>query len=192
MRQILAGVMTSVLFFLGSIPGLDAEENRGANIIVLTKAEILTYDATTIVELINMLPGINTTDAGSLSMGGFSASDIIVTLDGRPINDQTLSSKFINWGEVDYSTVSRIEIHKISSRCSGGEIKLFSQRKADTFSGRVKAWQGVQDNRGADGSISQGKGDYFFSAAHNWSTEGGSITTTTTIKSTPPQRSRWR
>lgn len=171
MKQIMA-VMAGILLFWGSISELVAEENQSANIIVLKKADILAYDASTIVELINMLQGINTTEAGSISMGGFSASDIIVTLDGRPINDQTISAKYVNWGEVDYSTISRIEIHKISSRCSGGEIKIFTQRKGDKFGGRVKAWEGIMDNRGADGSIRQGKGDYFVSAAHNWSTEG--------------------
>ena len=173
-KQILvvAAVMAGVSFFWGNLSALRAEADQGANVIIMKKADILAYDATTIVELINMLPGINTTDSGTLSMGGFSASDIIVTLDGRPINDQTITAKYINWGEVDYSTISRIEIHKISSRCSGGEIKIFTQQKGDSFGGRLKAWQGIRDHQGIDGSINQGKGDYFFSAAHSWSTEG--------------------
>ena len=151
---------------------LAAQDSGNANVILLNKQEIKSFEATTIVELLNMLPGVNTTESGTLSMGGFSASDIIVALDGRPINDQTKSSKYVNWNEVDFSSISRLEIHKISSRCSGGEIKLFSERKGDKASGRLKAWRGKNDHNGIEGSVSQGKGDVFLNMAHTYFTEG--------------------
>lgn len=149
-----------------------ATESQSANVIILDKKAIAAYDATTIIELINMLPGINTTESGTLSMGGFSASDIIVSLDGRPINDQTKTSKYINWGEVDYSAIIRIEIHKISSRCSGGEIQIFTEKRGDVAGGRLKAWRGVRDHNGIDASLNKGLGDYFVNVAHNYATEG--------------------
>lgn len=149
-----------------------ASENDSANVITVEKADIAAYDASTIVELLNRLPGISTTDAGTLSIGGFSASDIIVTLDGRPINDQTITAKYIKWGEVDYSSVIRIEIHKISSRCSGGEINIFTEKSGDKTGGRVKAWLGTVDNRGIEASLNKGVGDYFFNVSQSHSIEG--------------------
>jgi outer membrane cobalamin receptor len=147
-------------------------DNLGANVIILSKEDIDSYDASTIVELLNMLPGINTSDVGSLSMGGFNASDIIVTLDGRPINDQTITARYIKWSEVDYPSITKIEIHKISSRCSGGEINLFTEKRGDRVEGRFMAWRGARDHKGVNASLSKGIGDYFFSVAHNYKTEG--------------------
>ena len=149
-----------------------AADDLGANVIILNKEDIDSYDASTIVELLNMLPGINTSEAGSLSIGGFSASDIIVILDGRPINDQTITARYIKWAEVDYSSITRIEIHKISSRCSGGEINIFTEKRGGRVGGRFMAWRGERDHEGIDASLSKGIGDYFFSVAHNYKTEG--------------------
>jgi len=144
----------------------------GANVIILSKEDITSYDASTIVELLNLLPGINTFEVGSLSMGGFNASDIIVTLDGRPINDQTITARYIKWAEVDFSSITRIEIHKISSRCSGGEINIFTEKRGARIEGRLMAWRGERDHKGINVSLSKGIGDYFFSVAHNYKTEG--------------------
>lgn len=149
-----------------------AQDDSGANVIILSKEDIKSYNASTIIELLNRLPGINTGEAGSLSMGGFSASDIIVTVDGRPINDRTITARYVKWSEVDYSSITRIEIHKISSRCSGGEINIFTQKKGDAIGGRLMAWGGANDHNGMNVSCNKGFGDYFFSLAHNYKTEG--------------------
>jgi outer membrane cobalamin receptor len=172
--------MKSRLFYLvcvliicfGNIYLCEAAEDIGANVIILSKADIKNYGASTIVELMNMLPGINTTEAGSLSIGGFNASDIIVTLDGRPINDQTITARYIKWGEVDYASITGVRIHKISSRCSGGEIKILTDKKGDKVGGRLMAWRGARDHNGIDVSCKKGVGDYFLSVAHNHKTEG--------------------
>lgn len=172
MKYMITGMVAILLFLCGFSGMLFAGESQSANVIILEKTDIQGYEATTIVELINMLPGINTTDSGTISMGGFSASDIIVTVDGRPINDQTKTTKYVNWGEVDFTAIDRIEIHKISSRCSGGEINIVTEKKGDTVGGRLKAWRGGRDHNGIDASINRGVGDYYFSASHNYSTEG--------------------
>lgn len=165
--------ITGALIICWCVPCLSlAADDRGANVITLNKEDIKSLDASTIVELMNMLPGINTGESGSISMGGFNASDIIVTLDGRPINDQTITSRYVKWGEVDFSSITRTEIHKISSRCSGGEIKIFTEKKGDKLGGRVMAWQGTRDHNGINASCKKGIGDYFISAAYNNKTEG--------------------
>ncbi len=165
--------VTGILFLLIAVPThLMAEESTSANVIILNKKDIKATDAATIVELLNMMPGLNTTDSGTLSIGGFSASDIIVTLDGRPINDQTITSKYIKWSEVDFSAITRIEIHKISSRCSGGEINIYTEKKGDKTGGRLKAWRGENDHKGMDGSLNKGLNDWFFNLSHSYGTEG--------------------
>lgn len=172
MKRIKPGVIGIFIILWCCSGDLAAQESQNANVVLLNKEDIRSYQATTIVELLNMIPGVNTTESGTISMGGFSASDIIVTLDGRPINDQTKSTKYVNWNEVDFSSLIRLEIHKISSRCSGGEIKLFSKRKGDIAKGRLKAWRGLNDHNGIEGSVNQGMGDVFFNLAHTYSTEG--------------------
>ncbi len=144
------------------------EDDLGANVIILNKKEIQSYNVSTIVELLNRLPGISTTQFGLLNMGGFNASDIIVILDGRPINDQTITAKYVKWGEVDFSSVERVEIYKISSRCSGGEIKIFTQKKSEEVGGLLKTWRGAREHKGISSSCKWTNWEF----SHNYETEG--------------------
>ena len=162
-----------VSVFFTPVPDVTAAvQSSSANIIILEREDIAPNPARTIVELINSLPGMSTTDGGSLSIGGFNASEILVTLDGRPINDQTIKAKYIKWAEVDYTSIERIEIHKISSRCAGGEVKILTRRNAAKVGGRIDALRGSPGQEGVKGSCQLTRNDLLLSLSHNYRAEG--------------------
>ena len=155
---------------MGSLWG--SEDKHNSNVIILTKDSIHTFNASTIVELLNLLPGISASESGPVGMGGFYASDIIVTLDGRPINDQTTTSKYVKWSEVDFYSIDKIEIYKISSRCAGGEIKIFTQKGGNKRGGQIKTWVGDNDYKSINASYNLSKGPFYWNLSHNYNTKG--------------------
>ena len=83
------------LFLLSSLlvyKGLFAQEIEAAILpdasgsTIVTKKEIDSLNVQTLVELLNRLPGVSATES-SVSLQGSSSKNVLVLMDGRPLND---------------------------------------------------------------------------------------------------------
>jgi len=107
----------------------DTADRLPVNATIIGAAEIARSTARSLPELLGMRAGIATRDLygndaalSTLDMRGFGASsgqNVLILLDGRPINDIDMSG--VQWGSIPLETIERIEILRGSGAVQFGD-----------------------------------------------------------------------
>ena len=87
-----------------------------ASVTVLTQADFLRQGDTTLVQALDSIPGVNMVQSGgpgnqaSLFIRGTNSEDVLVLLDGVPVNDPANPNGAFNFGVFTLADVERIEV----------------------------------------------------------------------------------
>lgn len=118
-------------------------ENNGDRLII-TSTDIENMNVMKIHDVLNRVPGIKASET-SVSIRG--SSNVMVFMDGRPINDQSSIAGGVKWDMISLETIERIEIHKnkggavYGDNTSGGVIVITSKR-INQFNGNAESFYG--------------------------------------------------
>ena len=151
-----------------------------ASVTVLTQADFLRQGDTTLVQALDSIPGVNMVQSGgpgnqaSLFIRGTNSEDVLVLLDGVPVNDPANPNGAFNFGVFTLADVERIEVVRgpmsglYGAGAIGGVVNIITKRGNP---GPVQASASIAGGYPAQGqgsaSISgmTGKFDYALSAA---------------------------
>lgn len=119
-----------------------AEKN--SNLIVLNAKQIAQMKVDSMIDLLNQIPSIR---AGTtkIEFNGFDTKEILVLLDGRVINDSTVSWRAVNWGTILVENIKQLEIIKGSTGgrygdfSNGGVVKITTKQTNNNLQGSLHA-----------------------------------------------------
>ena len=151
-----------------------------ADVTVLTQQDFIAKGDTTLAEALSGLPGVNLVQSGgpgnatSLFVRGTNSEDVLVLMDGVPVNDPANPNGAFNFGIVSLADVERIEIVRgpmsglYGSSAIGGVVNIITKRgnpgptQADIS---VAGGYPAQGQGSATVSGTSGKFDYALSGA---------------------------
>lgn len=114
-----------------------------APVTVLTRSQINQYQASSVPELLEHIPGLSLTNDGgagkntSIAMRGTNASHVLVLVDGIKIGSATLGS--IAWADLPIETIERVEVVRgprsslYGSEAIGGVVQIFTRKGGQGF-----------------------------------------------------------
>ncbi len=152
-----------------------------AGVTILTRADFAAQGDTTLAQALSAVPGVNIVQAGgpgnatSLFMRGTGSEDVLVLLDGVPVNDPAEPNGAFNFGVYTLADVERIEIVRgpmsglYGGNAIGGVINIITRRGAGKPRADITLGGGwpAQGQGSATVSGVSGRFDYALSAALN-------------------------
>ena len=111
-----------------------------ADVTVLTQQDFIAKGDTTLAEALSGLPGMNLVQSGgpgnaaSLFVRGTNSEDVLVLMDGVPVNDPANPNGAFNFGIVSLADIERIEIVRgpmsglYGSSAIGGVVNIITKR----------------------------------------------------------------
>lgn len=150
---IVAAALTPVVVTATRFP--DVERQFPVGVSVITEEDIRNSTASTVPELLRMLPGVQTRDlSGSPNLqvdlrgfGIFGDQNTLVLLDGQRISENEQLT--VNWSSIPLDAIERIEVMRGSGAvlygagATGGTINIITKAPAaNTRSGFVEAGAG--------------------------------------------------
>ena len=150
-----------------------------AGVTVITSAEMQQRGYTTLVQALTAVPGLGVVQAGgpggqaSVFIRGTNSEDVLVLLDGVPVNDPSDPNGAFNFGDYTLSDIERIEIVRgpmsglYGSNAIGGVINIITLQGSGAPKASITAAGGypAQGQGSATISGSTGKFDYALSGA---------------------------
>lgn len=150
-----------------------------ASVTVLTQRDFIAQGDTTLAQALSTVPGVNMVqsggpgNAGSLFVRGTNSEDVLVLLDGVPVNDPANPNGAFNFGIVNLADIERIEIIRgpmsglYGTSAIGGVINIITKRGGAIPEATATVAGGYPAQGQASASVSgvTGKYDYALSAA---------------------------
>jgi vitamin B12 transporter len=148
-----------------------------ANVTVLTAKEFIQHGYTTLAQALATVPGVNLVQSGgpgnaaSLFVRGTNSEDVLVLLDGVPVNDPANPNGAFNFGIVSLADIERIEIVRgpmsglYGSNAIGGVVNIITKRGSAQPQASISLAGGfpAQGQGSASLSGAAGKFDYALS-----------------------------
>jgi vitamin B12 transporter len=142
LNGVAAAIVVALLACIsGGFAQTESQSKEDVGKVELTAKDIREMNATSIVEILNRVPGVEAGETYAKIRGSY---DVKVVLDGRPLNDPLSKHSSVRWNMVSLNNVERIEIFKGSGAVafgdgtSGGAIRITS-KKIGGNRGKVKA-----------------------------------------------------
>ena len=150
-----------------------------ADVTVLTQQDFYAHGDTTLAQALATVPGVNLVQSGgpgnaaSLFVRGTNSEDVLVLLDGVPVNDPANPNGAFNFGIVSLADIERIEIVRgpmsglYGSNAIGGVVNIITRRGSSQPEASVTLAGGwpAQGQGSASLSGTAGKFDYALSGA---------------------------
>ncbi|OYV44338.1 MAG: hypothetical protein B7Z75_03875 [Acidocella sp. 20-57-95] len=150
-----------------------------AGVTVITQAEMQARGDTTLVDALNAVPGLGVVQTGgpggvaSVFIRGTNSEDVLVLLNGVPVNDPSDPNGAFNFGNYTVSDIARVEVVRgamsglYGSNAVGGVINIITVQGTGKPKLSVTAAGGfpAQGQAGATLSGASGKFDYALTAA---------------------------
>jgi len=120
-----------------------------ASVEVITEEEIKAAQAENLADILSIASGLEINDYGdaggikSISIRGSSAEQVLILLDGRPMNDPQTGQ--IDLGQIPASIIEKIEIYRgpasavYGANALGGVINILTKKDEGESGGEVKA-----------------------------------------------------
>lgn len=122
----------------------ESVEKVPASVSVVTAKDIEDHNYSSTAQALGQLPGIYLSPVadGGISMRGFGSADILVMVDGQPVNNGWNGS--VDWGMIPVQNIERIEVVRgaasslYGGRAVGGVIQITTkENKEDGLHGDV-------------------------------------------------------
>ena len=150
-----------------------------AGVTVVTAAEMQARGYTTLVQALSAVPGLGVVQSGgpgaqaSVFIRGTDSEDVLVLLDGVPVNDPSNANGAFNFGDYTLSDIARIEIVRgpmsgiYGSNAIGGVINIITQQGSGAPKISFSAAGGWPAQGQGDASLTgaTGKFDYALTGA---------------------------
>ncbi len=154
-------------------------QNIPAGVTVITQQDFQAQGDTTLVQALGNVPGLGVVQSGgpggaaSVFIRGTNSEDVLVLLDGVPVNDPSDANGAFNFGDVTLSDIERIEVVRgamsglYGSNAIGGVINLITLRGSGKPKASIELAGGFPGQGQAHATISgsTGKFDYALSGA---------------------------
>jgi vitamin B12 transporter len=154
-------------------------KNVPAGVTVITRQDFEKRGYTTLVQALSAVPGLGVVQSGgpggeaSVFIRGTDSEDVLVMLDGVPVNDPSDANGAFNFGDYTLSDVQRIEVVRgamsglYGSNAIGGVINIITLQGSGAPKASVELAGGwpAQGQGSATISGSDGKFDYALSGA---------------------------
>lgn len=129
----------------------EAPEKVPASVSVVTSKEIEKRNYTSVAQAMGQLPGIylNPVAEGGISLRGFGSADILVMVDGQPVNSGWNGS--VDWSMIPVESIDKIELVRgaasslYGSRAVGGVIQITTKAGKEGLHGKVVLAKGSYD-----------------------------------------------
>lgn len=129
----------------------EAPEKVPASVSVVTAKDIESRNYTSVSQAMGQLPGIylNPAAEGGISMRGFGSADILVMVDGQPVNSGWNGT--VDWGLIPVESIEKIELVRgassslYGSRAVGGVIQITTKSAKEGLHGKVLLSTGSYD-----------------------------------------------
>jgi vitamin B12 transporter len=150
-----------------------------AGVTVITAAEMQARGYTTLVQALSAVPGLGVVQSGgpgnqaSVFVRGTNSEDVLVLLDGVPVNDPSEANGAFNFGTTTLNDIARVEVVRgpmsglYGSNAIGGVINIITVQGAGAPKVDFSAAGGwpAQGQGGATLSGASGKFDYALTGA---------------------------
>lgn len=150
-----------------------------AGVTIITQTQMQQRGDTTLVQALATVPGLGVVQSGgpggqaSVFIRGTDSNDVLVLLDGVPVNDPSSANGAFNFGEYTLSDIARIEIVRgpmsglYGSNAIGGVINIITLQGTGKPKLSVEAAGGFPAQGQASATLSgkSGKFDYALSGA---------------------------
>ena len=143
---------------------------------IITREEIKALGVHDIVELLGQVPGVKATET-SISLRGASSKQVLVLLDGRPLNNPLTGS--VNMGMISVHNIEKIEICKGSGSVVyggdtiGGIIRITTRKITKRPGGKMEFSYGRFDTQKYDLNYTQEIGSLGCLVAGSWNKTQG-------------------
>jgi len=148
------------------------------NKITLTAKQIEQLKVSSMIDLLNQLPGVK---AGTTTIGfnGFGTKEILVLLDGRVLNDSTSSWRAVNWSMILVANIEKLEIIKVStggrygSFSNGGVVKITTKQTSGDLQGNIHGSLGSANYKEISIATRKKMTNFGLNLSAKWSTSDG-------------------
>lgn len=150
-KKILCLFLLANVTWIGNSFGDESFATGGS--LVIKEDEIKSLNVRSLVELLNKMPGVSATES-SVSLQGSSTTNVLVLLDGRPLNDPL--SGLINMRGISVYSIEKIEIIKgagavlYGDNTSGGVVLITTRKAHAAYKSKVEASYGSFNTRKYD------------------------------------------
>jgi vitamin B12 transporter len=148
-----------------------------AGVTVLTQKDFANQGDTTLTQALSTVPGVNLVQLGgpgnqaSVFIRGTNSEDVLVLLDGVPVNDPANANGAFDFGQYELSDIERVEIVRgamsglYGSHAIGGVINIITKRGTKPSQATVTVAGGYPAQAQASATLSGvvGKFDYALS-----------------------------
>ena len=115
----------------------ESAEKVPASVSVVTAKEIAAHNYSSTAQALGQLPGVYLSPVGDggISMRGFGSADILVIVDGQPINNGWNGA--VDWSMIPIQNIERIEVVRgaasslYGGRAVGGVIQIITKKSKD-------------------------------------------------------------
>lgn len=129
----------------------EAPEKVPASVSVVTSQDIAKHNYNSTAQALGQLPGVylSPLEDGGITMRGFSSSNILVMVDGQPVNNGWNGS--VDWSMIPVENIDRIEVVRgaasslYGGRAVGGVIQIVTKSHKDGLHGDVVLSYGSHD-----------------------------------------------
>ncbi len=116
-----------------------------ARVDVVTSEDLERHKVTSVSEALQSLPGVYMSQVaeGGIMMRGFNSTDILVMVNGQPINSSW--SGVVDWNQIPVQSIDRIEVVRgagsslYGGKAVGGTINIITKEPLERFSGTIAA-----------------------------------------------------
>ena len=142
--------------------GKESPAIRDETFTVITREDIKSLGVHSIMELLNQVAGVKATET-SVSLRGTASKQVVVFLDGRPLNNPLTGS--VNLWTVSIHNIEKIEISKGTGSAlygagTGGIIKITTKRITKRPEGKAEVSYGKFDTQKYDLNYHQKIGEF--------------------------------
>lgn len=115
----------------------ESAEKVPASVSVVTAKEIAAHNYSSTAQALGQLPGVYLSPVGDggISMRGFGSADILVMVDGQPVNNGWNGA--VDWSMIPIQNIERIEVVRgaasslYGGRAVGGVIQIITKKSKD-------------------------------------------------------------
>ncbi len=151
---------------------------KNSNTITLNAQQIKQMKVNSMIDLLNQIPSIRASTV-KIEFNGFDTREILVLLDGRAINDPTVSWRGVNWSSILVTNIAKLEIIKgptggrYGNFSNGGVVKITTKQTDHDLQGNLHAAIGSANYKNLDFTARKRIGDYGINFASKWSGRDG-------------------